>query len=123
MKEGTQPNSGAVAAAIGGITTAAVVATGVAVRVGETAKLVGVVATTTAVVVATVVEAREERRALAVVHSAAKGETRPEPTGAAVAAPEVAPENGETAHGGPPRGTARQLSPARLRAQTRNTAR
>ena len=61
----------------------------VAARVGETGKMVGVV------------EAREERRVLVVAHSAAKGATRPEPTGAAVAAREEAPDDGETANGGP----------------------
>ena len=83
-REGAQPNSGAVAAAIEGTATAEVVAPGVvAARVGETGKMVGVVATTTAAGVVTVVEAREERRVLVVAHSAAKGATRPESTGAA----------------------------------------
>ena len=95
----------------------------VAVRVEETGKMVGVVATTTAAVVATVVEAREERRVLVVAHSAAKGETRPEPTGAAVPAREEAPEDGETAHEGPQRGTACRRLPTRLRSRTRTTAR
>ena len=53
----------------------------VAAGLGETGKMVGVVATTTAAGVATVVEAREERRVLVVAHSAAKGATRLEPSG------------------------------------------
>ena len=95
----------------------------VAARVGETGKMVGVVATTTAAVVATVVEAREERKVLVVAHSTAKGAIKPEPTGAAVAAREEAPGDGETAHEGLQRGTARQPPAARLRARTRTTAR
>ena len=84
LKKGAPPNSGVVAAAIGGTATVEVVTPGVeAARVGETGKMVGVVATTTAAGVARVVEAREERRVLVVAHSAAKGATRPEPTGAA----------------------------------------
>ena len=123
-REGAQPNSGAVAAAIRGTATVEVVAPGVvAARLGETGKMVRVVATTTAAEVATVVEAREERRVLAVAQSAAKGATRPEPTGAAAAAREEAPEDGGTAHEGLQRGTARQPLPARLRARTRTAAR
>ena len=63
---------------------------------------------------ATVVDAWEERRVLVVAHGAAKGATRPEPTGAAAAAREEAPEYGGTAHEGLQRGTARQPPPARL---------
>ena len=59
---------------------------GMAARLGETGKMMGVVATITAVGVATDVEAREERRVLVVAHSAAKEAPSPEPTGAAVAA-------------------------------------
>ena len=103
------------AAAIGGTATGEVVTPGmVAARLGETGKMVGVVATTTTAGVATVVEARGERRVLVVAHSAAKGATRPEPTGAAAAAREEAPEYGGTAHEGLQRGTARQPPPARL---------
>ena len=85
--------------------------------------MVGVVATTTAAGVATLVEAREERRVLVVAQSAAKGATKPEPTGAAAEVREEAPEDGGTAHEGAQRGTARQPPPPRLRARTRTAAR
>ena len=111
-------------AAIGRTATVEVVTPGVvAARVEETGKMVGVVATTTAAVMATVVKAREERRVLAVAHSAAKGETRPELTGAAVPARGESLDDSETAHEGPQRGTACQRLLARLRARTRTTAR
>ena len=112
------------AAAIGRTAIVEVVTPGVvAASVGETGIMVGVVATTTAAVMATVVEAREERRVLVVANSTAKGETRPELTRATVPAREVAPEDGETTHEGPQRGTARQRLPAHLQARTRTTAR
>ena len=101
-----------------------VVVTGVvAARLGETGKMVGVVATTTAAGVATVVEARDERRVLVMAQSAAKRVTRHEPTGAAAAGREEALEDGGTAHEGLQRGTARPPPPARLRARTRIAAR
>ena len=95
----------------------------VAARLGEPGKMGGVVATTTAAGVATVVEAWEGRQVRVVAHSAAKGATRPEPTGAAVPAQEEAPEDGGTAHEGLQRRTVRQPPPARLRARTRITVR
>ena len=108
------------AAAIGGTETVEVVAPGmVAARLRETGKMVRMVATTTAAGVATVVEAREARRVPVVAQSAAKGATRPEPTRAGAVAREDAPEDGETAHEGVQRGTARPSPPARLRARTR----
>ena len=85
--------------------------------------MVGVVATTTAVGVATVVEAREGLRVVVVGQNAAKGATRHEPTGAAAAAREEAPEDGGTAPKGLQRETARPPSPARIRARTRTVAR
>ena len=105
-------------------TTAEVVAPGVAAaRLGETAIMVGVVATTTAAGAATMAEAGEERRVLVVAQGAAKGATRPEPTGAVDAAPEETPEGGGTAHEVVQRGKAHPPPPARLRAQPRTTAR
>ena len=95
----------------------------VAARLGEPGEMVGMVATTTAAGVATMVEAREERRVLVVAYSAAKGATRFEPTGAAFAAWEEAPEDRGTVHEDLQSGAARQPPPARLRAQTRITAR
>ena len=90
---------------------------------GGTGQMVRVVTTTTVAGVATVVAAREERQVLVVAHSAAKGSIRPDLTGAVIAARNKAPEDGETAHEGLQRGTARQPPPAGPRTRKRTTAR
>ena len=108
------------AAAVWGTATVEGVAPGVVVaRLGQTGKILGVVVITTAAGVAHVVEARVERRFLVVGQGAAKGITRAEPTGAAAAAQEEAPEDGGKAHERLRRRTARPPPPLRLRARTR----
>ena len=123
-REGSQPNNDAVTATTAGTPAVQGVASAVvAVRLGETGKMVGVVATTSAAGMETVVEAREKRRVLVVAQSADKGATKHKPTAAAAAtAREEVPENGGTALKGIQHGTACPPPPARLRAQTRTVA-
>ena len=82
-----------------------------------------VAATTIAAGAATVVEVGEARRVLVVAQDTAKGATRAEATGVAVAALEEAPKDGGTAHEVFQRGATHPPPPVRLRVRTQTTAR